>query len=752
MSDDNDEKELSSLSRAAAAEPSSRSMETIRSWIGEALDEGCESGSEILGAVHSKSNRTTEVQEVQDALRVEADAIRREMVEVMSSKYGEFYAVAESVSTVTCRETRDELAERHGKLVKAWKECSAEREAREAELSKKRSLRKQEREAEAIERFEQLLRELEQEVASDDTDAERAAHASLALRAQLSSAVELMTDGSRATRLHELSGRVEEAERATVAAVERSFDDLCRSGSRSRGDDEDLVQLRMCLRAAAALGLGRDLEERFASRVGLDTFVAATFTKARLDGSDPGSCSGLPSIYAATLDFVVERCAKALQACEQAMASSNGSTSLLAVDLACNGVWRVVAAALKNNLSSIFELGIASNIHKSYHSTYSFIEALAEAAGGGEYLSRRLRAHSSTLDLPWNLPVYFELVRVDALSKLDATLLFRGDEEEENGFVVVEERGGGGVAPSRFVSTLLKLVDKLWEPEPNLGGFFLKPTAHKSVELTYELVSKALRAATDRLDGGEDLSTLQLAQLALDSDTLELSLSQATPAKIANALRGHDLALPESAPVDAVVLAMDQSALRPARSLRKRALDRLELSLAEKTSNGLRAVKGVPARYNLTNEPAPNRPSDYVEADALSFLVDEFHAAWNPHLPPRFKPAVANRVMDNFAPMVTAVLDQAKKFQQSLIKRNKLSQQAATDYAKIAQQLLLDVEHLQARLLEDFCGGDGGGQTIRDDAADDEVRTTTTQLFDTTTFDRLRATLTTESFSSSIPS
>lgn len=689
----------------------------VRGWIKDALEMGLE-GSAILGSLHDKS-RSLEMSDMQAALRSESAAINGEMLDLMSSKYGEFFEVAESVSSgCECRETRDALIKLHGQLGVTAREAGSGRRELEAELERRRAAAKQHREAQAIERFEILLGELEAAISSEGADVERCAHAALSLRAQLSSAVELISDGSRVTQLHEMSHRVDEAERGAAHAVEKAFERLC--CSRREGCAPEAVQV--CLRAAAALGLGPRLEDVYGEMI-LKAFLTATFTRSRLDGSDRGSCAGLPSIYAATLEFVQERCQIALQACEAAMSTSAPSSlpSLLAVDLVCNGVWRPIAAAVLDRLSPIFELGIAATIHKSYQATFRFLEDLARlataspsteaspsASDSSSYVSRRLRAHPATRELErrWDLGVYFELVKVDLVSKLDAALFQHADD-----FVLVQRSEDGVAAakkpsPSAFVDELLRAVDRLWETEPTKYGYFLKPIAHKCTELTFDLVSKALRASTERLENDDKPSPHALAQLAFDIHFVEQSLSTSTPAKVANALRGLDQALPEDVPVDALVLAMDQSALRPVRSIKTRALDKLAAALAKDTARGLEAVKGVAARYNLTNQPAPtDQPSDYLDQDALNWLCDDFGAVWtNDRLPapPDFKRRIALDIIEHYVPMVHDVLEQALNLHLSLRKRGKRPSHPdglqLSDLQKIASQLLLDVNHLQTRL------------------------------------------------------
>lgn len=661
----------------------------VRAWIGSALDAGLE-GSGILGALHAKSP-SLEMPAMQRALRLEAEAVNGSMLELMSSTYGKFYDVAQSVSAdCDCRESREALLRLHEELGRSVREAARGAVEAEAELEKRRLARKQRREADAIERFELLLVELEQAIGSADPDVERAAHASLSLRAQLSSAVDLLSEGAKVTRLHELASRVDDAERGAAMLVEAAFDRLCcrRAEPGKRGAVE------VCLRAAAALGLGKRLEERFAEKT-LRAFLDATYTRSRLDGADKGSCSGLPSIYAATLDYVQERCQTALQACEAANTAVD-RPSLLAVDLVCNGVWRPVATAVVEKLSPVFDLGIAGVAHRSYQATFRFIQDLARLAAVDDltasYVSKRLRAHPATGDLErrWDLRVYFELVKVEVVAGLDALLFPEPD------FVVVED--AKPAKPSPFVDLLVKSARRVWEPEPTRHGFFLKPLAPDCARLTFDLVAKALRVCSERLDNEADQSPEALAQVALDVHLAAATISSQVPAKVADALRGLDHALPEDAPLDLFVRALDQSVLRDASPLVRRALDKLLAALVDKTAQGLRAVKGVPARYHLTNQPTPTAPSPYLEDDALAWLCDKFDARWRDALPANdaFFPTLASRVMEAFAPRVTDVLTQAKLFHQSLKKRHK--NPTLRDYHNVATQLLLDVDHLHQRL------------------------------------------------------
>ena len=573
-----------------------------------------------------------------------------------------------------------------------------ERRGLEDELKRRRADRRDRLERAAVDRFERLLSELEADLGAADVAVERCAHASLALRAQLDGAVDFVRDGALVGRLRASRPRVEAAASAAAAAVEAAFVATC---VRDAGAADGAARRRV-LRAGGALGLGPRLEAIFAERA-LAAFLAATFTQGRLDGVERGSCSGLATIFRATLEFVAERAGPALAAAEAAAAGDGAEAekmtadaaiadwrrgagaadrSLHGVDLVCHGVWAPVCAAL-GGLDGVFDLGNAATAHRTYAASAKFADDLAALAASGDRalarrVRRRLRAHpaTATLEERWNLPVYFELVRGDLVRDLDDALAAT--------YVLVDGPRRGPPEVSDRVASALGVVARTWAPD-----VVLAPVGDKFAGLAFELVGLVVGDAARRLgDATADWPPRRLGQLAFDLDAFDAAVAVRLAAGFEASL---DLDL---ATADAVA-AGARAALAPGRRLRAAAAERLEAALAAAAVDRLRAVKGVPATYHLTGKPPPGAPSRYV-ADALAPGA-AFAGDWGGHLADAraLAAAAAAAAAATYEGLVLDVLDQAAKFEATMAKRNKHAD-VAGDALKIAAQLALDVDAFAA--------------------------------------------------------
>jgi len=701
-------------------------QKVVMQWIREILDDDnatSKSSEEetILASLHAR-DPTLEMSEMQSALESSLSDLKAETLEVMSSRYGEFARVAEAASfeTAFSDETAAALVELRRGVDDARETFERKRADLAEQLEQTRSSEKKEREVRAVSRFALLLEELERR---DGVvrNVERSAHACMSLKAQLTGAVEFVTDGELFTRLRDLASRVDVAEKETRQAIQAEFEKTC-CCLPPGGPSEDRGDPGPCLRAAAALGMGARLEAIFAAKV-LEPFLEATFVASRLDGATPGSRSGLESIYAATLDYVTDRARHAVRACEAVFGGVR--FKVLAVDLLANAVWDPVAAAVAAKLPGLFQHGIAGDIHKTVRATLLFVDALARALLGGSSDDDafrngrdRLRASDATNRLleKWNLPVYFELVKVDTLARLDVVL-----EEEKK-----------GESSSSFARATIEAIRRVWDP----ATCFLRPIADEALRFTFQLLEKCV---DDRLLSQRYDSAKTAASVAADARLVATFVDEAVffggdPAAAAaeekglflRAVDGEDYAKDpgDVGRRDAAVAAGVTFALRPFEAIFKEAVVALADHLAEEVSEGLRLVKSVTARYHLTNAPSPSKPSEYLKR-AFKHL-DDFDATWRQRLALSDDEARAfftrhtHAVHRNYAQQVRAVLDHARKFQATLEKRRKAraggggensanllkkknNLDLAGDAAKIAKQLAMDVDATIQRL-DDFAG------------------------------------------------
>ena len=146
--------------------------------------------------------------------------------------------------------------------------------------------------------------------------------------------------------------------------------------------------------------------------------------------------------------------------------------------------------------------------------SHPFPAQAAVAAAGDVALkrkvARRLLAHPKTAKLEerWNLPVYFELVRGDLVSRLDAAL----EAPPDDGYVVVKAQTSKRGEPSDAFADILLVLEKTWS-----GDVVLKPVADKFLGLAFELVAKVCAATRRALEAASsDWTPASLGQLVFD--------------------------------------------------------------------------------------------------------------------------------------------------------------------------------------------------------------------------------------------
>ncbi|KAH8058882.1 hypothetical protein JL721_9452 [Aureococcus anophagefferens] len=430
---------------------------------------------------------------------------------------------------------------------------------------------------------------------------------------------------------------------ARGAAVEAAFVATC---VRDAGAADGAARRRV-LRAggawASARGSGH-LRER-----ALAAFLAAAFTQGRLDGVERGSCSGLATIFRATLEFVAERAGRprGRRAAAGGRAKGGGEAaiadwrrgagaadrSLHGVDLVCHGVWAPVCAAL-GGLDGVFDLGNAATAHRTYAASAKFADDLAALAASGDRalarrVRRRLKAHpaTATLEERWNLPVY----------QIGPRRPRPRPRRRARGDLRARRRAAAGPPEvSDRVASALGVV------AAGVGaGVVLAPVGDKFAGLAFELVGLVVTDAARRLgDATADWPARRLGQLAFDLDAFDAAVGVRLAAGFEASL---DLDL---ATADAVA-AGARAALAPGRRLRAAAAERLEAALAAAAVDRLRAVKGVPATFEATMAKR-NKHAD-VAGDALKIAaqlaldVDAFAAGsrLDAAAAPRAKAAIA---------------------------------------------------------------------------------------------------------------
>mmetsp|Transcript_19954 Transcript_19954/g.70961 ORF Transcript_19954/g.70961 Transcript_19954/m.70961 type:complete len:435 (+) Transcript_19954:1315-2619(+) len=368
-------------------------------------------------------------------------------------------------------------------------------------------------------------------------------------------------------------------------------------------------------------------------------------------------------------------------------------SSLLGVDLVVRGVWRCVAAAISDQLSSMFDLGIAATAHSSYSATLRFLDGLAAIAADGDSartksLSRRLRGSDEmkALETRWNLPVYFELVRADMRRRLEAAHL-------------------QALTSTMYHAALqeaLRCVEACWS-----AGVVLQPLLHSFLALSFEIVrvealekvETALQCANDQDDadaadsGTWADSAASLAFLARDVALLESGLKASLVGLVA-------AQVDQPLDVRADVFAALEAVFAPASALEEKCWARVQSKLHAQCLRRLKSVKGVTARFHLTGAPFPLAPSAYV-SDALWPLAafaslrrapKNDHGEWASQL----QDAVAHSVVG----LVEDVRAHAAKFAETLRKRRQSVAAAGddSDAAKIDAQLRLDVVSLRSQL------------------------------------------------------
>ncbi|KAK7241920.1 component of oligomeric golgi complex [Aureococcus anophagefferens] len=457
---------------------------------------------------------------------------------------------------------------------------------------------------------------------------------SLDTSAELDGAVDFVRDGAlvgRLARCRRVGGG-----RAQARAPPRRPSSRPASATRAR---PTAPRGAACSAPAAPWASARG-SRRFARARALAAFLAAAFTQGRLDGVERGSCSGLATIFRATLEFVAERAGPALAAAEAAArgdgaeakrrrrtrrSRTGAAAPAPRTGASTASIWCATASgrpsaprSAASTASSTWGTRATGADLRVCAASAKFADDLAALAASGDRalarrVRRRLKAHpaTATLEERWNLPVYFELVRGDLVRDLDDALAAT--------YVLVDGPRRGPPEVSDRVASALGVVARTWAPDAVLA-----PSGDKFAGLAFELVGLVVGDAARRLgDATADWPPRRLGQLAFDLDAARRRRRRPIGRGLRGVAgpgpghggrrRGGRAGGPGAGP------AAPGGGGGAARGGASRAGGR-----------PAQRVKGVPATYHLTGKPPPGAPSRYV-SDALAPGA-AFAGDWGGHL------------------------------------------------------------------------------------------------------------------------
>lgn len=190
------------------------------------------------------------------------------------------------------------------------------------------------------------------------------------------------------------------------------------------------VTLSYLLRAYVLLQKSHIAEEMI-GRLLVQPFAEEHLTRGKLDGRTRGSCEGLPTIYAAIIEFIRSKFTDIL-----ALPISQGE-SKCSVDILGNAIWKPLQQILTTNHTIIFQAAEPDRFQHNYILSMRFLKDLETMFCSNDVMKMRFRSHESVVEFKerWNMDVYFQLRYSAFASTVDASFGKKIDEQA----VIVED-------------------------------------------------------------------------------------------------------------------------------------------------------------------------------------------------------------------------------------------------------------------------------------------------------------------------
>lgn len=515
-----------------------------------------------------------------------------------------------------------------------------------------------------------------------------------------------LAKGDQLPILQQLQPRADSAVARLSSLLSQALDAALRDGHQSA--------VLHCLQAYTAVGDTHGAEQvvQQALVVPLVDSVIAEEQEGRTLGAAPAS-DQLAPVLETMLTRVQEECGALLQT---TMAPQSGLQSF---DFLGNSILAAVDQQVASSLPGAFSPGVPTSFISNYRAAMHFLDQV-------ESICTTKTAFQALRDSPaydsflrrWKLSVYFSLRFQEIAGPLEASVALPSLTT-----VTQEQQSSNGL------HLQLQPSLSLWHAlqRCTADGVYLQPLADKFARLVLQLLARYAfwvaegiasksnsGAATPPQDGAVNsqgdrswagkASPEQLALVRADLD----SLAAWTEDQFWPEMRQRLSFLPTE-----VVESIGSSFQEAQNSMTAQARpvkEAIVSILLDRCLTVLRQLRGITATYRMTARPLPTRPSHYVGGvlqPLRAFLGTDAGKSLQPSAQQEVAEGVAATVSQQYASMVSELLDMLQKTEQSLarVRRNKPADSAAagdgselSNIQKISLQLFLDVKEFGVQM------------------------------------------------------
>ncbi|KAM7272348.1 hypothetical protein ACFE04_027011 [Oxalis oulophora] len=463
-----------------------------------------------------------------------------------------------------------------------------------------------------------------------------------------------------------------------------------------------------CLRAYAAIDNTKNAEEIFRT-----TIVAPLIQKVLLDGSS-GVANGESGDE---LEGDYEKIKKCIEKdCKFLLDISNAENAGLHVfDFLANSILKEILSAIQKGKPGAFSPGRPTNFLKNYKSSLDFLAHLEGYCPSRTSVTKfRGEAIYNDFMKQWNVGVYFSLRFQEIAGTLDSALTTaslvpvqnpNSDEEISQSLTL------------RQSVTFLESLRSCWSEE-----VLIISCSDKFLRLSLQLLSRYSNWLSSGLNAWKMRNAnptpgFEWATSASPEDFIYVIHDiNWLATEVCGGYLDHVLQLLSSCPFEVLNL-VKHSISQGGKSLNdlvplviKAIID----SLAEKSVEDLRQLKGITATYRMTNKPLPTRHSPYVTGvlRPLKTLIDGERARryLTDEIRKELLLGAATEITGRYYDLAAELVNVAKRTESSLQKIRKGAQKRAgassgpsdnnvSEIDKICMQLFLDIQEYGRNLL-----------------------------------------------------
>lgn len=473
-------------------------------------------------------------------------------------------------------------------------------------------------------------------------------------------------------------------------------------------EHRDANAIYNCLRAYAAVDNTSAAEELFRTTI-VSPLIEKIIPSTHSEMVDGASSDDLENDYQQIMICIEKDCKFLLDI------STSANSGLHVFNFLANSILKEVLFAIQKGKPGAFSPGRPTEFLKNYKSSLGFL-AYLEAYCSSRSGVVKFRSEAVYIDFmrQWNVGVYFSLRFQEIAGSLDSALLVPTLTPLEMSH---DNRGKHQELTLKQSVTLLESLRSCWR-----GDVLLLSCSDKFLRLSLQLLSRyttwlSSGLAARKARGGSS-TPIPNSEWASAADVADLIFVVHDVGFLVTELTGdyleHVLQLLESCTVEVRDL-VKQSVLQAAKSLENLlpALKETMIeSIVEKSVEDLRQLKGITAKYRMTNN-LPVRHSPYVSGllrPLKGFLNGDRVACLSNEDLTELVLGVAERITARYMFTANEAMELARKTEISLkklsdaAKRRGASSDAldnnVSDLEKIRMQLFLDVQEYGRNLAE----------------------------------------------------